>query len=423
MAVLDRVLDKSPSQDLSCYGGLNMKSLLTGLPVSVSLALASLVSFSVSSTFAAEGDYLVGNATSAKTGELLRVTPDGVITTIVDGLGGPVDIIVDSNSDLIIADLKDGRLLRVTLSGAVTVIADRLDFPDTFNGPYGVDIDANGDFIVAHSLGSLLRVTPEGDVTTIFESVGDFVTDFAIDTNGDYIVAVARDGEFPLWSSKLLRVKPDGTVSVIRQNPVFQLTGVAIASNGDYIVATASGGTVDRISPNRVESFPTGCFDARKVAIDADGNYIVTCPITSDLDQLIRITPSGFVTVVASGIDLGFPIGIAIEPSVDPILDLIAKIEQLVEDDVLNEGEGQSLIVKLTGAEANLESDDISGACGKLAAFINEVTAIMISRRLSETQGQELINAVNAIRDSIPCSDLSLAPSAATDSQNDRDIR
>ena len=61
----------------------------------------------------------------------------------------------------------------------------------------------------------------------------------------------------------------------------------------------------------------------------------------------------------------------------DPIDDLIEDIEDLVDDGLLNNGQGNSLISKLENIIDKLNNGQTSVACNKLDAFINQVNAFI----------------------------------------------
>ena len=77
------------------------------------------------------------------------------------------------------------------------------------------------------------------------------------------------------------------------------------------------------------------------------------------------------------------------------------EVQVLVDADVLNKGQGNSLMVKLDGAINLLDQGKLGPATNKLNAFINEVNALVQSGRLTPEQGQPLIDAAQSIIDQI----------------------
>jgi hypothetical protein len=71
---------------------------------------------------------------------------------------------------------------------------------------------------------------------------------------------------------------------------------------------------------------------------------------------------------------------------------LIEDIQDLVEAGLLNQGQGNSLVVKLQGAIDNLDRGKTKVAVNQITAFINEVTSLIDEGVLSAENGQALID-------------------------------
>lgn len=107
-----------------------------------------------------------------------RIDANGVITTVAgtgaagfggDGgdatdaqLDGPIDVALDAQGNLYIADLYNLAVRRVDATGTITTIASGADL----GHPSGVDVDRNGNVLVATQAGPnrLWRIGPEGRV-------------------------------------------------------------------------------------------------------------------------------------------------------------------------------------------------------------------------------------------------------------------
>jgi len=61
------------------------------------------------------------------------------------------------------------------------------------------------------------------------------------------------------------------------------------------------------------------------------------------------------------------------------------------------------LIDKLNQIRLKLDNDQTDVACNQLSSFISQVNAFINSRTLTQTQGQSLINAANALKTSLGC--------------------
>lgn len=89
------------------------------------------------------------------------------------------------------------------------------------------------------------------------------------------------------------------------------------------------------------------------------------------------------------------------EAIIEEIQSLINQVQGLP----LNAGQKNSLTVKLEGAIFQLSKDppNVPPACGKLKAFVNEVEAYIQSNKLTEAEGQPLIDEANGIRTELNC--------------------
>ena len=70
----------------------------------------------------------------------------------------------------------------------------------------------------------------------------------------------------------------------------------------------------------------------------------------------------------------------------------------------LNQGEQNSPIVKLNAALTSIDGGNQAAACGQLGAFINEVEALVRSKRLDQATGDILIGEARGITTALGCS-------------------
>jgi hypothetical protein len=81
--------------------------------------------------------------------------------------------------------------------------------------------------------------------------------------------------------------------------------------------------------------------------------------------------------------------------------DLADMVQDLRNADALNRGQANALQSKLDGTAAAFERGNTRAAINKLEAFINAVNALVRSRRLEPQDGDNLIDAAQALIDSI----------------------
>jgi hypothetical protein len=123
----------------------------------------------------------------------------------------------------------------------------------------------------------------------------------------------------------------------------------------------------------------------------------------ADFSVVFAVTPSGqSVTATATAINRRnqtseFSNCIAISTPPGQMQQLINDVESLVNQGVLNAGEGNSLTAKLRNAEMQIDQGHNTSAINQLQAFIIQVQALIRSRRLSPAAGQLLIDQANSI--------------------------
>jgi hypothetical protein len=76
---------------------------------------------------------------------------------------------------------------------------------------------------------------------------------------------------------------------------------------------------------------------------------------------------------------------------------IIGQVEEIVNGGSLNDGVGEALVAKLNAAKKGLSGDNITAGCNVLQAFINQVNAKIKSGKLSEEEGQSLIDAATSV--------------------------
>jgi sugar lactone lactonase YvrE len=258
-------------------------------------------------------------------GPIYRIQGDE-ITVLAQGLPlkKPRGMLFDGAGDLIVADGWGGLIRVDPQDGSASVIA----FGPPFS-PRDVAIDQNGNFVVVEqsralptgSLGSpaVYRVTPEGEVTVV--ALGPPLVEphgLVLDRHGNYIVGDTGAG--------VIRVTPQGEMTVVAPSGPGTRIGAAVDvtldAEGNYIVAdgprgallrvTPSGGvTVIRRGPPFSAGIETGLPGPRGVVIDGNGDYVL---VDEGSRTVFRVTPNGQVSTVFQGGSLCGPTDLLLEP-------------------------------------------------------------------------------------------------------------
>ncbi|HWA88213.1 MAG TPA: protease pro-enzyme activation domain-containing protein [Opitutus sp.] len=233
---------------------------------------------------------------------LRKITPAGVVTTIVgspgvsgtaDGsaaearLNNPGGLTLSSDGNIYIADSENFTIRKLTPDGIVSTFAGQAGTAGTTDGtgsvarftePENIASDAAGNLYVPDGGGETVRkITPDGEVTTLAGAPGiagfadgagsaarfNLPTGIAVDGDGNVYVA-------DLLNHRVRKITPAGVVTTLAG------TDTAGSTDGDSTVATFD--------------LPAG------VAVDAEGNVYVA---DSGNNNVREITLAGVVTTIA----------------------------------------------------------------------------------------------------------------------------
>jgi len=262
--------------------------------------------------------------------EIRKISPSGVVTTLAgsgaqgaaDGSGtaatfsNPAGLAVDGAGNIYVADLSNNLIRKITPGGVVTTLAgsglsgsaDGTGAGASFNQPYGVAVDRNGNVYVADwGNNEIRKITPAGVVTTIAGGIAPGSADgqgtaasfnkpfgLAIDENGNIYVA-------DTGNEKIRMITPAGAVSTVAgngskgavngtgsQTSFYQPVGIVSDGAGDIYVAdefndlirkvvVVSNYTIDKTLPPGLTFDPTtGTISGTPTAVYPTTTYNVT---------------------------------------------------------------------------------------------------------------------------------------------------
>jgi len=210
----------------------NGTQVLKVTPEGVVSVFATGLSGASGNEFDDDGNLFQSNIAS---GVISKILPDGTVTTFSTGHASPVGIAIDDAGNVYVSNCGAASIRRVTPAGVSTVFSSS----GLFNCPNGLTIDADGNLYAANfGNGNVIKITPAG-VPSIFATVPGG-NNGHITTVGELMYVVARGGN-AIWSLTL-----DGTLT--------RIAGTGVRGNDD-------GGCLDGSTfslPNGIGASPDG---------------------------------------------------------------------------------------------------------------------------------------------------------------------
>ena len=257
-----------------------------------------------------EGNIWVADTRNNK---IRKITPAGMVTTVAGSgnygtsngigtaatFGNPTGIEIDGNQNIYVADHLTHIIRKIDAFGFVTTLAgkpyqvgdaDGIGNQASFNRPYGLTLDNEGNILVADEWNhKIRRITPIGEVTTVAgtgqvghqnglaaSSEFNYPWDITVDSLGNIFVA---DG----YNYLIRKITPEEQVSTYAGT--LQVTG---ATDGEGSNATFSGATAIDFSPKTKEIYIGDAYNnlVRKI---------------TDLEQNISISLTSGNTIICQG--------------------------------------------------------------------------------------------------------------------------
>ncbi len=306
------------------------------------------------------------------------IDPSGNVTTLagngmygfVDGTGGPhgsaefsgpVALALDTQGNIIVADLANERIRQVDANGNVTTLAgsSTFGFADgqaqptetaEFNSPWAVRMDNQNNILVADSSNNRIRKIDSADLVSTLAGNGvpgfvdgtagpngtasfDAPTALAVDSQGNVFVSDAAN-------ERIRKIDVNGNVTTVAGNGTmgnvdgtggpagtaefYDPFGLALDGLGNIFVADSgnnsirkidANGNVTTVAGNGTLGFANGTggrngtaefFDPSGVVVDAQGNLLVA---DTGNNCIRKIDRNGNVTTFAGSQQSGFADG------------------------------------------------------------------------------------------------------------------
>ena len=174
-------------------------------------------------------------ADAGENNRILKIAPDGIVTTLAASFDTPSGLAIDDDGNLYVADTGGNAIRKVTPEGVVSTIAGDgtagyVDGPaaqSQFNGPIGVAVDDENVYVADTYNDRVRKISADGQVTTVASS---FDTPCGVVVTADGSLIVADTG-----NNQLRKIAPDG--SVVNSIDLSRPVGLAI-THDDYVYVT-----------------------------------------------------------------------------------------------------------------------------------------------------------------------------------------
>jgi len=239
------------------------------------------------STFANIGNEAEGIAFDKKTGNLFvvsssvnkiyKVTPDGVVTSFADTLGGYTDLTIDNLGNVYTADLTN--IIKITPAGVTSVFTTGI-----IGGNHSMTIDRDNNIYVIETLAGkdrIAKITPDGAISTYIQSdYFDMLVDVACDSQGNLFVSDAV-------TNNIYKVTPDGVISTFVEN----LWGTLAFDKVDNLYVISAASNIIKITPKGLMTTIANINNGFFIDINNIGDIYVSTSINNTVEKIRAPSP------------------------------------------------------------------------------------------------------------------------------------
>ncbi len=177
----------------------------------------------------ADGNFYVNDANNTVSGNVVKITPDGIRSVLATIDGWPSGMTLDDHNNIYVSNFLTPTVHKITPNGEVSVYAS----DPKLAGGVGIDFDYKGNLIVGNfSTADIVSIDKTGTVSLLAT-----IPDIVVNGFGIGYITVVRNSVFAtgIGVNKIFRVTLNGTIEE------FAGTGDALVSDGLLEKASFNG--------------------------------------------------------------------------------------------------------------------------------------------------------------------------------------
>ena len=236
--------------------------------------------------------------------KIRKISPSGVVTTYagsgskgkLDGLAAsasfntPYDVAVDLNGNVYVADYENHKIRKISSNGTVSTLAgsgtygyaDGIGTAAKFGYPAGLDVDSIGNIYVADEYNHRIRkITPNGTVSTFSgPKVGDDFDRFAYPRG----VTVAKDGTLYVADQDKNRIR-----KVATDGKATNFAGTGVENEWDGPASTATFARPAAVTVGANNAVYVADYSNHKIRKIDSAAVVVSAPMLTDQDRAFKV--------------------------------------------------------------------------------------------------------------------------------------
>jgi len=321
---------------------------------------------------------------------IIKVTPEGDITTFASGLKDPRGLAFDKAGNLFATEFNTGRILRFTPTGTKSVFASGL------NAPEPIAFDSGGNLFVADSSNTgdkqISKFLPDGTRTTFASGLGG-IQALAFDLAGNLFATDQQNGA-------ILKFTPQGVQSHFANTPggIGGPGGLAFDASGALFVTDWQDRAIYRYAMNGTHStFVSGIGIPLSIAFEPDAHQLLNISTRAMVQTGDNAMIAGFI-INGHGLRYSSVVVRAIGPSLsksnvpNPLLDPVLQLHNSAGEIVASNDDWQTSQKAQIAAKGLAPADDRESA---ILVSLPSGTYTAVVRGAGETAGVALVEVYN----------------------------